>query len=180
MKLLKYEGYTITISEEALLLKPFKALWDRDKSPEKDIAKQELGYIYFMEDTRSDYQTYIERDERSKQIMLGEGMPSNWKPDKLVESAMEFYSSFKSDGALLLEDLRYMVANLRKELREISLKTLDEKGKPIYSIDSYTKIVKDLNGLIKSIDDTEKTINREITQSEKVRGAAEKAMFEDD
>ena len=55
MKLFRYEGYNITISEEALLLKPFKTLWDRDKSKDKYKAMQELGYIYFMEDPRSDY-----------------------------------------------------------------------------------------------------------------------------
>ena len=27
MKLFRYEGYNITISEEALLLKPFQVLW---------------------------------------------------------------------------------------------------------------------------------------------------------
>lgn len=55
MKLFKYEGYNLTISEEAMLLKPFKVLWKRDKARNKENALQELGYIYFMEDPRSDY-----------------------------------------------------------------------------------------------------------------------------
>ena len=38
MKLFKYEGYKITISEEALLLKPFKAIWKIDKSLNKEKA----------------------------------------------------------------------------------------------------------------------------------------------
>lgn len=38
MKLFKYEGYNITIEPEALLLKPFKKIWDRDRSKEKKRA----------------------------------------------------------------------------------------------------------------------------------------------
>ena len=101
MKLFKYEGYNLTISEEAILLKPFKNIWKRDKSKNKEKALMELGYIYFMEDPRSDYQTYIDPDERMHQIMLGEGIPDSWKPDAQVESAREFYASFKSEAALL-------------------------------------------------------------------------------
>lgn len=36
MKLFKYEGYNLTISEEAMLLKPFKTIWKRDKSKQGD------------------------------------------------------------------------------------------------------------------------------------------------
>lgn len=179
MKLLKYEGYKLNISEEALLLKPFKVIWDRDKSATKEKALMELGYIYFMEDSRSDYQMYIDRDERSAQIKLGEGFKESWTPDAKLIAAMEFYSSFKSDSVLLLEDLRVMVNNLRKHLKNIDLEAVDDRGKPIYNIDSYTKTVADLNKLIKSIDETEKTINNELTKSDKVRGSSEKAMYED-
>lgn len=180
MKLFKYEGYQLTISEEAYLLKPFKTIWKRDKTRDKDVAKQELGYVYFMEDPRSDYQIYIDREERSRQIIIGEGIKSNWKPDKVVEEAMQFYASFKSDSAALLDDMRVMVSKLREQLKEIDLTKADEKGKPIYSIDSYTKIVTDLAKLTKVIDETEKAIARDIIQSDKVRGSVEKAVLEDE
>lgn len=55
MKLFKYEGYKITIAEEALALIPFKRIWNRDKSTNKNKAISELGFIYFMSDPRSDY-----------------------------------------------------------------------------------------------------------------------------
>ena len=50
MKLFKYEGYKIVISEEALILKPFKKLWDRDKSNDKGKALMELSFIIQMEE----------------------------------------------------------------------------------------------------------------------------------
>ena len=180
MRLFKYEGYQLTISEEAMLLQPFKAIWKRDKNRNKETAIRELGYIYFMEDPRSDYQVYTDRDERAKQIKLGEGMPEQWKPDKLVIDAQQFYAGFKSASALLAEDIRFAIDKLRTKMREMDLDAVDEKGKPIYSIDSYTRTIKQIPELIISLDEAEKTIAREIISSDKVRGSAEKAMFEDD
>lgn len=179
MKLFKYEGYTITISEEAFLLKPFKAIWKRDKSKQKDIAMQELGYIYFMEDPRSDYQAYLDREERSRQIKLGEGIKESWKPDDIVLQAQEFYASFKSESALLLEDIRLSIQTLRKGLiSQEELTGIDIEKKPKI-LDSYANVISKLTKLTKELDETEKAIAREITQSDKVRGSAEKSMYED-
>lgn len=180
MKLFKYQGYNLTVSEEAMMLKPFKDIWKRDKSKNKDRAMQELAYIYFMEDTRSDYQIYIDREERSNQIKLGEGLPDDWKPDKLVTEAQEFYAKFKSESALLLEDIRIAITKLREFIKTIDLNAVDDKGKPIYTLNTYTATIKQIPELITSLDEAEKTIAKENISSDKVRGSIDKAMFEDD
>lgn len=180
MKLFRFEGYQLTISDEAYLLKPFKTIWKRDRTRDKEIAQQELGYIYFMEDPRSDYLVHVDLDERDKQVRLGLGIKDSWKPDKVVKDAQEFYRSFKSDGALLLDDMRVMVQKLRDQLKEMNLEKTDDKGKPIYTLDSYTKTITDLGKLIRVIDETEKNIARDIIQSDKVRGSLEKSVMEDD
>ena len=180
MKLFRYEGYNLKVSEEALMLKPFKDLWRRDKSKNKDQALQELAYIYFMEDTRSDYQVYIDKEERSKQIKIGEGMKESWKPDKLVLEAEEFYASFKSEAALLLEDIRVAITKLREFIKTIDLSATDDKGKPIYTLNTYTATIKQIPELITSLDEAERTIAKETATQDKVRGSVEKAMFEDD
>lgn len=180
MKLFKYEGYQLTISEEAMLLKPFKTLWKRDRTRDKEVALQELGYIYFMEDPRSDYQTYVDREERAKQIIIGQGMKSTWKPDKAVKEAQDFYASFKSASALLAEDIRFAIDKLRTHIRELDLTATDEKGKPIYALNQYTETLNKIPKLIVSLDEAEKVIAQDIAKSEKVRGSAEKAMLEDD
>ena len=180
MKLFKLEGYNLTISEEAYLLKPFKELWKRDKTKGKERALQELCYIYMMEDTRSDYQIYIDREERSNQIKVGEGLPEDWKPDRLVVAAQEFYASFKSESALLLEDIRAAITKLREYIKTIDLNATDDKGKPIYTLNTYTATIKQIPELITSLDAAEKAISKEIVTADKVRGSVEKAMFEDD
>ena len=179
MKLFKYEGYKITISEEALLLKPFKTIWKRDKSLNKEKALSELGFIYFFCDIRSDYQYIVDEEARMASIKEGEGMPEDWTPDSVVLEAMQFYSTFKSTSALLLEDTRYAVDKLRKLLREIDLTKTDDKGKPIYTLNTITATIKQVPSLVKDLDEAERSIAKEIAQSDKVRGAQSKSIYED-
>ena len=179
LKLFKYEGYKIVISEEAFALKPFRQIWNRDRSINKDKAIMELGYIYFMIDPRSDYQYLVDEDERSKAIIEGEGLDSNWKPDKIVTEAMEFYSKFKPTAALLLEDTRFAVEKLRKALRDIDLTETDDKGKPKYTLNSITATIKLVPSLAKDLDEAEKALTSEIRNQGKMRGQGEKTIMED-
>lgn len=179
MKLFKYEGYKIVISEEAMALMPFKRIWTRDRSTNKNRAISELGFIYFMADPRSDYQYIIDEESRKTSIKEGEGLPSDWEPDNLVLEAMEFYKTFKPVSALLLEDTRVAVDKLRTLLREIDLGAVDDKGKPIYTLNTITATIKQIPSLVKDLNEAEAAIAKEIAQSNKVRGAQEKSMYED-
>ena len=176
IKLFKYEGYKLNISEEALLLKPFKEIWQRDKSKNKDKALQELGYIYFMSDPRSDYQYLVDEEERSKAIKEGEGIDSKWKPDKLVLDAITFYKSFKPTSALLLEDTRAMIDGYRVKLRQI---TTDMSDLDIKEIKDLGAVIKQIPSLIKDLDEAEKALNSELKTSGRMRGSGEKTLFED-
>lgn len=180
MKLIKYEGYNLTIEPELLLLKPFKKIWTRDKSKDKNNALQELGYIYFMDDPRSDYLFIVDEEIRSKEIMLAEGMPKTWKPDAAVKEAREFYKQFKPTASLLLEDTRIAVDKLRQLLRDIDLTAVDDRGKPIYTLNTITATIKQVPALVKDLDEAEKAIAKELIQNDKIRGSQEKSMMEDE
>lgn len=179
MKLFKYEGYTLKVAEEALTLKPFKKIWDRDKSATKNRAMQELAFIYFMEDPRSDYQIYIDAEERKRQIKLGEGLKDNWEPDKAVIEAMEFYGSFKTASALLLSDIKNAINILRSGLiTQEDLANVEIEKRPKL-LDSYSNVISKLTKLTKEVDEAERALANEIMQNDKVRGSAEKAIYED-
>lgn len=179
MKLFKYEGYKVSISEEAFALKPFKQIWNRDRTTSKDKALTELGYIYFMIDPRSDYQYLVDDEERSKTIKEDQGLPANWQPDRVVKEAMEFYGKFKPTAALLLEDTRYAVEKLRRLLRDINLDDKDDKGKPIYTLNTITATIKQIPGLVKDLDEAEKALASEMRSQGRMRGQGEKTIMED-
>lgn len=179
MKLFRYEGYKIEISEEAFALKIFRQIWNRDRTVNKERAITELGFVYFMTDPRSDYQYIIDSDERAKAIIEDEGLPQDWKPDKLVQEAMEFYGKFKPTAALLLEDTRYAVDKLRKLLRDINLEEKDDKGKPVYTLNAITATIKQVPGLAKDLDEAEKALASEMKNQGRMRGQGEKTIMED-
>lgn len=179
MKLFKYEGYKITISEEAFALKPFKTIWNRDKSPTKDRAISELAFVYFFADSRSDYQFIVDEEERIKRIKEGEGMPEKWVVDKQITEAIEFYHQFKSTAALLLESTRILVDKLTEQMKAIDMNTTDDKGKPIYALNVYTNTIKQIPELVRAIDDAERAVNAEAAQNTKMRGQGEKTIMED-
>lgn len=180
MKLFRYEDYKVTISEEALALKPFKLIWNRDRSLNKEKAISELAYIYFMEDPASDYQYIVDRDDRSDAIIEGEGLGNKWKPDKLINDAMQFYSSFKTTSALILEDTRKVAENLRKALPTLDITEEDDKGRPKHTIASITKAIRELNVLVKELAETERVIAKEMAEANgRVRGQKRKTILED-
>lgn len=179
MKLLKYEGYNLTFEPEILTLKVFKKLFTRDKTKDKSKFLQELGYIYFMLDPRSDYMYITDEDERSKAIIIGEGFSDTWKVDSILQDAMDYYKSFRPTSALLLEDTRVAVDRLREALRSINITETDDKGRPIYTLNTIVATIKQVPSLVKDLDDAERAISKEIVQNDKIRGSVEKAMYED-
>lgn len=174
IKLFKYEGYKVVISEEAFALKPFRQIWQRDKTVNKDKAIMELGFIYFFCDPRSDYQYLVDDRRRMDAIKEGEGLPPKWEPDRVVMNAMEFYKSFKPISALLLEDTRFMVNKFRAKLRELDFDSLE-----VREFKEITAIVKQITPLIKDLDEAEKALSSEMRNSGKMRGQGEKTIFED-
>lgn len=174
MRLFKREGYNFVISDEAYALKAFRQIWNRDRSQSKERAITELGYCYFMEDSRSDYKYIIDEGERKEAIKAGEGMKATWEPDTLVKEAQALYASFKTTSELLLEDTRMLVDKYRLKLRDMDLAELGVK-----ETKELGAIIKLIPSMVKDLDEAERTIAKELAQSDKVRGAQEKAIYED-
>ena len=174
LKLFKYEGYKVVISEEAFALKPFRQIWMRDRTINKDKATMELGFIYFFCDPRSDYQYLTDEKERKEAIKEGEGLSPKWEPDKIVQEAMTFYESFKPTASLLLEDTRFMVNKFRMKLREVDFDNLEVK-----EFKEITAIVKQLIPLVEDLNKAEKALTTEISNTGRMRGQGEKTLMED-
>lgn len=180
MRLMKFEGYTLTIEPEALVIKSIRTLWNRDKTQSKERALAELGYIYFMVDPRSTYSHLTDLADRSEKIVLEEGLPKNWKPDKIVQEAMKSYGdSVITTSSLLLEDTRVAVDKLRKYLRDIDLTAEDDKNKPKYPLNTVTSSIKLVPSLAEDLMKAERIVAQEIVESNKMRGQKEKTILED-
>jgi hypothetical protein len=179
MKLLKFEGYKLTIEPELLTLKSFKKIWNRDRSPDKQKAILEIGYIYHFCDPRSDYNYITDLVTRKEAIKVGEGFPETWEPDAIILEAMSFYTSFKTTAVLLLEDTRLAIDKVRKGLQDIDLTKTDDKGKLVYSLATVTATIRQIPSLIEELNKAEKAIHSDLAHTGKMRGTGEKTIMED-
>lgn len=176
--LFTYEGHRVVISPEALLLKPYKKLWDRDASQDKHKAESELGYMYFFCDPRSDFQIFTDEEVRHQKIVEGEGMSKTWKPDKLVKAAMDYYISFIPTASKLLQSLRKQI-----DLTIKANETLDPLG--IDDPLERAKIIKEMAAasakglqLVEAFDKVEKTLFKEITEQSASKGSQELTILD--
>lgn len=180
MKLFTYRDFQVVISEEALILKPFKKLWDRDKSLKKEKALQELGFIYFYCDPRSDYMFIVDEDLRIEKIKEQEGLSKTWNPDRFVKEAITLYKYLtETTASLLLADTRVAVDKLREMLINLDLNEKDDRNKPIYTLNVITSTIKQIPSLTKDLIDAEKALMRDLDDISRMRGQGIKKLFED-
>lgn len=180
MKLFVYEGYKLEISPEAYAIKAFRDLVKRDKTADKYRAMQELAYIYFMYDPRSDYSYIVEDEERHTLIITQEGLPSGWTPDDKVKAAIEVYKTLtKTSYSELLKGLRVAIDKTKKFFEEMDLTDTDDKGRPKYTINNVVAAAKNIPSLIKEVSAAEKLIIQEIEEAGKMRANKSKKVLED-
>ena len=180
MKLIEFDNYEIRVADEALLIKPIRKLFNQDKTSTKEKFFQQMSYMYFMINPASTYMYIVDAEERAKEIIYQEGLPKDFKPSKELQEAMDIYSKHcETTSTKLLKRTRIAVDKLRKFLENVDLFATDDKGKPIYTLNTVTATIKQIPSLVKDLDEAEKAIAKEIMESDKVRGAQEKSMYED-
>ena len=180
MHLIQYENYQITPTEEAFLIKPIRELYKADKTKNKDNFLTQCSIIYFLADPRSSYSYIIDEKERLKEILIQEGLPQNYKIDQKLKEAIEIYKKHViTSSYLLLQDTRIAIDKVREFLRNVDLNATDDKGKPLYTINSITTAIKQIPALAKDLQEAERIISKEIEEEGRARGGFTKKLFED-
>lgn len=181
MKLIEFDGMEFKITDEALLIRPIRELFQKDKTKKKEEFWKQISYLWFMCDPRSTYQYIIDEDARSLEIRKQEGLGEDWEPSELLKEAMNIYRAQTiTTASLLLEGMRKGIENVRKFLAEVDLFAVDEKTqKPLYQVSTITAALKQVPELAKALVDAEKALAKDFATEDKARGNAEKAVGED-
>ena len=181
MKLFEFRNHSLHISEMAYALDPFRKIWTRDKTRNKQVAQSELSYIYFMHDFRSDFvEQYGTEAERNAAVLetLGALKPT-WKPDKVVKEAIDFYLKHSENIKMkMVKDVIQSLHKLRKYFQTIDFTLLDDNGKPVYNITKYSNVIKDLEKNMSTLDKMKALALKDAKEAE-ARGSIEKNVFED-
>lgn len=181
MILFEIKDYSFTFSPQALALKPFKVLWERDRFKDKSTATAELAFIYYFADGRSDFNNILDKEKRTTEILnqIG-GLPENWKIDNEIEEAIEFYKErTKTISSILLEDAEHAAHTLSNFMRTIDLHEKDDKGKYVNDAKSIADTLAKIPKVIDSLQETAKKVKKELEEKGNARGSISKGIFED-
>jgi len=181
VKIFELNNNIVTFAPQALLLEPFKVLWNRDKSKGKAYCKDELAYIWYMEDVRSDFYDIMDEDERRKEVLkfLTE-LSSTYKPDKEVKAAIVNYKNLsEGTSSRVLRDTTIMINNLRKAMVNIDFTERDKSGKLVHNYGHAVDLAGKIPKLLKDLKDIYREIEREAEEQHLMRGGRRKATFED-
>ena len=97
MNLFELENNVVVFSPQALLITPFKEIWDKDKTKDKRNAMKAMSFIYYMSDDRSDYMYLLDEEERTDVIKQALQLPADWKSNtKELVRARHYYEELSA------------------------------------------------------------------------------------
>lgn len=181
MKLIKIENFQLTIADEALLVKPIRKLWNQDRSASKEQFYKQMSYLYFMIDPRSTYSYILNEEERAKAIIEQEGLDKDFKPSPLLQEAMEVYKKHTITPSQELLNAALVAANTVSVFLKNPdiLNEEDDKGRPKYQISAITTALKNVEGIVTSLQNLQSKVENELTEQSKARGSQELTIFDD-
>lgn len=174
MKLIKYEDFQVKLADEAFLVRPIRRLFNADRTDRKEHFWRQMSYLYFMTDPRSTYSYIMNDEDRSRVIIEQEGLPSDFKPSELLLEAMEIYKQHTvTVSQKLLNDALVAANTVGTFLRTVDLTEEDDKGRAKYNVSQITAALKNLEGIVNTIQTLQKKVEQEIVENGKARGAQE-------
>jgi hypothetical protein len=180
--LFKIEGKKVYPNTETLLVSPFKEIWERDKSLDKEKAIQEFAYIEFSTSMLKS-NPYREYTEDRKDEILKKDIIKNpkYKPDPLVVQGITKLKEFQTEGSLTYT---YWLANKRAiekvitffndfDINERNFKT----GLPIYKPKDVTSSLADAEKSLNTINNLKSKVDEELYEKSKNKSDKEISVF---
>jgi len=168
MRLFDTVNGKVIMNPASLWIPEFKTLWERDESVNKENAVKEISYVVFMYDFKSPYHAYVER-EREVHILKDYIKDSKWRPDKKVKAAISKFKELQhTANSRLLEAAKIAADKLTDYFREIDSSSAND----------IVRNLKELAGVVKSLDALEKQVQREQLEANMARGGQDIGHFE--
>lgn len=179
MKLVRIENYQIQFDDELLLLKPFRQLYKTDKTRDKKAFLDFLTLLYYVYDPRSDYSYIVDTEQRLNEVKETNGITIK-KFSPLQEECIELYVKLTTTiSKELLQSTKIAIDKVRNFLETVDLNAVDDKGKPLYTINSITTAIKQIPQLAKDVMEAEKAVAKEIQEQGRARGNSGKTLMDD-
>lgn len=165
---------TVFPTAEALMISPYKDVWERDKSKAKEKALKEFAYIEFMMSKKSSnpfggYDDVV----RAEKIMNDIIKDKKWKPDQLVVEAMHKLEMFQTEASAnfsFLVSAKKGASKVKDFFEDVDLKERNEKtGNPIYKASDITRALNDTEKIVMNLQALTKRVEQELYEATKTK-----------
>ena len=178
--LFRVEGKVVQPTEEALMISPFKDVWERDNSKGKEIALKEFAFIEFTVSllASNPYKGYSESIRG--EIVIKDLFKEEWKPDNLVVESQKKLDKFQTEGSQSYSLYKSSIKakdSLVTFLETIDLTSKNKMGMPIYKPKELTSALLDVDKVTTSLDALKKKVEEELFESTKTKGQKEISVF---
>jgi len=166
--LIELSNNALTIQPEALVIREFKMLWDRDKSKSKEKALMDLAYIYYSTDFQSIYRNY-HPDTRDSKIKLDVYGDRDHPVDMAIVEAQNKYKELQTTLSMeLLSDAEIGIDKLRIYFQNVDF-AADDEGR---AAKNFIANVKQLGDLVKGLKLLREEVEKELADQMQLRGGS--------
>ena len=166
------------VDPNKIIIPPFKEIWERDKTKNKEVALNELSYIYFLADFESPYANFPE-DERMERVKIDFITKNKLKIDALVVHGVEKYKEFQSTHSMrLLKSAQAAADKMASYFNDIDFSAQSDDGKLLYIAKDVATTLGNVGKIIESLDKVEEKVKKEIKTESKIRGGGKASTWE--
>lgn len=171
---------TLNITPEALMIKEFKAVWNKYK--DKNKASEELAFIYWMAYYKSVYDVYL--SEREKMDAIKEDVISDkkWEPTEITKAAIDKFKELQMTFSMaFLESAKEGALKIRQFYHDVNLNERTKSGGVIWKPSDITNAVAKSVDILEALSKWEERAKKEEELGDsKIKGGGKAGAFEDE
>lgn len=167
---------------EALLIYPYKDIWERDTSADKSIAIAEFCFIEFMmSKKKSNPYAGYDNDVRFEKLRDAY-FDEDWEPDDLVQKGMAELHEFQTNASatysyfIAMEEIAH---KLKKFMREVDLDERNDRGGLMWKPKDITSAMTDTDRILQNMNSMRDKVEQELFESAKTKGNRTTNYFEE-
>jgi hypothetical protein len=182
--LFEVSGKTVIPTTEALLIEPYKIIWDRDTSPGKEQAIEDFTFIEFITSQlkSNPYKGYSK--EKKEQVIVTECCKSrdNYKPmtDPLIVAGIKRIEKFQEEASptySLYKDALEGKNKVQQFLKTVDLTKRTNQGAAVYKPKDVTNALLDIDRVSASLTKLKEKVEQELFDEIKTRAAKSISPF---
>jgi len=185
MDLFRVEGTLVVPTEHALLIYPYKDIWERDDDPLKLNAKRQFAYIelnmsYKKTNPYKGFADEIRKDKVVEAIYRDEA--HTFIEDDLIVEGMKVYDKLRIEAAPTIEYYlasKSLAEKMVKWMKEFDIDKVNPRtGLPLYKPKEVTMALKDSYDVMKTLNAMEEKVYEQLFETIKTKGGKETNHFE--